>query len=107
MDQLGADHGKFNDDQVAARKDHSAQQVFDEYQAQHAKNMALIAKITAEVIRQAGAIPWYGPEYNLDDYIVYQYYGHNPEHTAPINFFKDPLKHNHQLPSASIKTAPP
>ena len=100
MNQLGADHGKFNDDQVAARQDHSAQAVFDEFQAQHAANMALIAQIPAEVIRQAGAIPWYGMEYSLDDYIVYQYYGHKREHTAQINVFKDALKQSGQLPNA-------
>jgi hypothetical protein len=100
LEQMGADHGKFNDDQVAARKDHSAQQVFDEYQAQHAKSMALIAHIPAEVIRQAGAIPWYGLEYSLDDLIVYQYYGHKREHMAQVNVFKDLLKQSGQLPSA-------
>ena len=100
MEQLGADHGKFNDDQVAARQGHSAQQVFDEVQAEHARSMALIAQIPAEVIRQAGAIPWYGLEYSLDDYIVYQYYGHKREHTAQINVFKDALKQAGQLRSA-------
>jgi hypothetical protein len=94
----GADPGKFNDDQVAARKGHTPQQVFDEYAAKQAETMDLIAKIPAEVIRQAGTLPWYGLEYSLDDYIVYQYYGHKREHTAQINVFKDLLKAQGVLP---------
>jgi hypothetical protein len=92
LDALNNDHGKFNDDEVAERKDRTAAEVFDEYQARQAETMALIARIPAEVIRQPGTLPWYGVEYSLDDFIVYQYYGHKREHTSQINVFKDLLK---------------
>jgi hypothetical protein len=94
---MNADPGKFNDDQVAARQNTPAQQVYDEYTAQHLITLELLAKIPAETVRQAGTLPWYGPEYALDDFIVYQYYGHKREHTAQINVFKDLLKHSGQL----------
>jgi hypothetical protein len=100
LEKYGADPGKFNDDQVAERANRSAKDVFDEYKAQHAKTMELIAEIPAERIRQPGTLPWYGAQYALDDFIVYQYYGHKREHTAQINVFKDLLKHSGQLPSA-------
>ena len=95
-----ADPGKFNDDQVGQRKDRPAKEVFDEYQAQYARTMALIAEIAGEVLRKPGTIPWYGLQYALDDLIVYQYYGHKREHIAQVNVFKDLLKHSGKLPSA-------
>jgi hypothetical protein len=94
-----ADPGKFNDDQVDQRKDRPAQAVFDEYQAQHAKTMELIAHIPAETLRKPGTLPWYGELYALDDLIVYQYYGHKREHMAQVNVFKDLLKHSGKLPT--------
>ncbi len=95
-----ADPGKFNDDEVAERKARTPAQVFDEYCARHAETMALIARIPAETIRQPGTLPWYGPDYSLDDFIVYQYYGHKREHTSQINVFKDLLKQQGLLPKA-------
>jgi hypothetical protein len=97
---MNTDPGKFNDDEVAERKDKTAAEVFDEYQARQAETMALIARLPAEVIRQPGTLPWYGAAYSLDDFIVYQYYGHKREHTAQINVFKDLLKQQGLLPKA-------
>jgi hypothetical protein len=87
-----ADHGLFNDVQVAARKDKSPAEVRDEYNAMHAKNMGLIAQFAPEKLREVGTLPWYGMEYALDDYIVYSFYGHKREHGAQIDVFKDKLK---------------
>ena len=58
----------------------------------HARTMALIADIPAEVLRQPGTIPWYGDEYALDDLIVYQYYGHKREHMAQVDKFRDEFR---------------
>jgi uncharacterized damage-inducible protein DinB len=33
-----------------------------------------------------------GEEYDLEDFIAYQYYGHKREHSAQINIFKDRFK---------------
>lgn len=92
LQRLGADHQRFNDDEVAARDHMSPQEVLKEYKAHHAQNMELIARIPDTRLREVAAIPWYGPEYSLDDLIVYQYYGHKREHGAQINVFKDLLK---------------
>ena len=97
LSAMNADPGKFNDDQVAARQNTPAQEVYAEYQAQHARTLELLAKIPVETVRQPGTLPWYGPEYALDDFIVYQYYGHKREHTSQINVFKDVLKNSGQL----------
>jgi hypothetical protein len=40
--------------------------------------------IPAEPWREAGTIPWYGPEYSLNDLVVYQMYGHRREHDPQL-----------------------
>jgi hypothetical protein len=80
---------EFNDSQVALRKEKTAGETLAEYNDQQAQTMKLAAQISAETWRQAGTLPWYGPEYALDDFIVYSYYGHKREHCAQINVFRD------------------
>ena len=82
---------QFNDDEVALRQDKTIADVLAEYNDTHAQTMALAARIPAETYRQNGTLPWYGPEYDLDDFIVYSYYGHKREHCAQIAVFCDQL----------------
>jgi hypothetical protein len=70
----------FNDDQAAIRHDWPVEQVVAELRDAHASVMALAPRIPAERWREVGAIPWYGPEYALDDFLVYTQYGHKREH---------------------------
>ena len=42
--------------------------------------------------REPGTLPWYGPEYDLEDFIAYTFYGHKREHMAQVNVFLDTLK---------------
>jgi hypothetical protein len=82
----------WNDEMVASRRDKIPQETLTEYNEGHTRNMALIAKVTPEVCREVGLLPWYGPEYSLDDFLVYSFYGHKREHGAQVNVFKDVLK---------------
>ena len=81
----------FNDVQVSKREKMSWSEVLNEYESVHAQTMKLVAQFSPETLRQVGTIPWYGPEYALDDLIVYAFYGHKREHCAQINVFKDKL----------------
>lgn len=54
--------------------------------------MERIGQIDAAVRREPGRLPWYGMEYALDDYLVYQFYGHKREHAAQIQAFRDPYR---------------
>lgn len=81
----------FNDSEVALRQGKSASEVLAEYQDIQTKTMALAAQIPLEMWPQTGALAWYGPEYALDDFIVYSYYGHKREHSAQIAVFCDQL----------------
>jgi hypothetical protein len=91
LDKYGAGPLQFNDDEVAARQDMTAAEVLAEYKDTQAQTMALAARIPAETYGQNGALPWYGLEYDLDDYIAYAFYGHKREHSAQIAVFCDQL----------------
>jgi hypothetical protein len=82
---------KFNDVQVALRKDKTIGEVLAEYNDTQAHVMSLVTQVPVETLRQPGTLPWYGMEYALDDFIVYSYYGHKREHSAQIAVFRDQL----------------
>lgn len=79
----------FNDTEVAARQDKTIGEVLAEYNGTQAQTIALAARIPAETYRQNGTLPWYGPEYDLDDFLVYTFYGHKREHSAQVAVFGD------------------
>ncbi len=81
----------FNDEQAAQRKDWPIQQILDEYNSAHERVMELVARIPAETFLQPGLVSWYGPEYSLDEYIVYTNYAHKREHAGQISVFRDRL----------------
>ena len=84
-DLMSADPRTFNDDQAAIRKDWPIEQVMAEFLAAHERVMRHAKAISAEVWREVGTIPWYGPEYALDDLVVYQMYGHKREHDPQLS----------------------
>ena len=85
-------HENFNDLQVEQRQDNSPMQVKAEYEDTHQKVRKLIAQVSVETRRQKGVLAWYGGEYDLEDFLVYSFYGHKREHSAQIAVFKDTLK---------------
>lgn len=84
-DLMSADPGTFNDDQAAVRKDWSIEQVRAEFLDAHERAMRHARAIAPDVWREVGTIPWYGPEYSLDDLVVYQMYGHKREHDPQLS----------------------
>jgi hypothetical protein len=83
---------KFNDLQVEQRQGNSPAQAQAEYEDAHQKVWELIAQVPIETRRQKGVLPWYGEAYDLEDFLVYSFYGHKREHSAQIAVFKDTLK---------------
>jgi hypothetical protein len=84
-DLMSADPRTFNDDQAAVRKDWPIEQVRAEFLDAHERAMRHARAIAPEVWREVGTIPWYGPEYSLDDLVVYQMYGHKREHDPQLS----------------------
>jgi hypothetical protein len=75
----------FNDDQAAIRVDWSVEAIVAELRDAFAAAMALVSRIPPERWREVGTIPWYGPEYALDDLVVYLMYGHKREHAPQLD----------------------
>jgi ketosteroid isomerase-like protein/uncharacterized damage-inducible protein DinB len=81
----------FNDSEVALRQAMTLNEVLAEYNAAQAQSIALLNQIPVAQRRQTGALAWYGAEYDLEDFLVYTYYGHKREHSAQIAHFCDQL----------------
>lgn len=82
----------FNDNQVAAYKDHSAGEVLKAYEAAWQNTMTTSRKLAADLWDKAGLIPWYGEEYSLAELMVYSIYAHKREHSAQIAVYHDTVK---------------
>ena len=91
LDLLLVDEARFNDIEVAKRRDHTIEVIWTEYKTAHETAVSLINQIPQEKLRQKGLLPWYGPAYDLEDFLVYTYYGHKREHCAQIDLFRDRL----------------
>ena len=81
----------FNDTEVDRRQAKSPAEVWAEYEQMTAQTKELIAQLPMEFHRKNGILTWYGPEYDLEDFIIYTFYGHKREHMSQINVFKDKL----------------
>jgi hypothetical protein len=84
-DLMAADPATFNDDQAAIRRDWPIEDVLDEFVNAHDRAMAHAAAISPERWREVGTIPWYGPQYALDDLVVYTMYAHKREHDPQLS----------------------
>jgi DinB superfamily len=81
----------FNDPEVDKRRHLTNEQVLAEYRETHERSMELIRLLPPEKLQETGALPWYGKEYDLEDFIAYGFYGHKREHCSQINVFRDEL----------------
>jgi hypothetical protein len=85
----------FNDDQAAIRRDWTVEQVVAELRDAHRLVMELAARIPAETWATVGSIPWYGPQYSLDELLVYTMYGHKREHGPQLEAVLDRAGRGH------------
>ena len=84
-----ADDVDFNMGQAALRASWPVERVVEEYNSVHAELRRLAALIDGEAWRRVGTIPWYGPDYSLEDYLVYRVYGHIREHATHLGMATD------------------
>ncbi len=89
LDHFGSAGPAFNDAEVAARAGVGLEDVLAELGEAHEETLRLAAMIPPERLREPGTLPWYGADYDIDDFIVYQYYGHKREHAAQVEAFRD------------------
>ena len=82
----------FNDVEVdQKRADQSPADAWAEYVANYQRALSLLEQIPVADRRRVGALPWYGPEYDLEDFLAYTFYGHKREHCAQIMVYRDTL----------------
>ena len=90
-DRYQSGHGG-NDAEVDNRKALSPNEILSEYEQARALVNERVREIPVDTLRRTGSMPWYGEQYDLEDYIVFVGYGHKREHAAQLNAFKDSLK---------------
>ena len=79
-----ANPATFNDDQAAVRRGWTVDEVLTELRDANLRVKRLARQLSGETWSRVGTIPWYGPEYALDDLAVYSIYGHKREHGPQI-----------------------
>lgn len=92
LDQYRSQGLAFNDYQVNSREEMKYEQVLAEYTTAYEQVSQLANQIPASLWTQTGLLEWYGAEYDLEDFIVYTYYGHKREHCGQIQVFSDQFK---------------
>jgi hypothetical protein len=102
--QLGLQ--KFNEAEVAARRNKTVSEVLAEYKDTYAQSAWLLSQIPAELHQRNGSLPWYGEEFDLDDFIVYTFYGNKREHSAQIAAFRDQLDEKSKKDQPRVKVTP-
>lgn len=91
LDLLLGDWEGFNDKQVEHRREMDSDTVLAEYKDAHEGVRRIAVTLEPKRFTKTGTLPWYGEAYSLDDYIVYQFYGHKREHAAQLEVFADDL----------------
>lgn len=99
LDDMMQDYTGFNDNQVEFYHDHSTGALITMYTEQCARSIDLYQQIPTSLALRKGVLPWYGEEYDLEDFIVYTFYGHKREHSAQINAFRDVLDRRADAPT--------
>jgi hypothetical protein len=82
----------FNDIEVDKRDGMTFAALVQEYTQASERVRDLAARVPLALRRQAGTLPWYGDEYDLEDLVAYSNYGHKREHCAQIAVYRDTLK---------------
>lgn len=86
--RLGDD---FGDALVKRSEGKSSDVVLADYMDAFEESFHYAKQFPVEKYSQAGLLTWYGDEYDLDDFLVYSFYGHKREHGAQIAAFRDRL----------------
>jgi len=92
VERFKAEPQLFNDVEVdQKRASQSPADAWAEYVSNWERAMSLLDEIPVADRRVTGALPWYGEEYDLEDFLAYTFYGHKREHCAQIMVYRDGL----------------
>jgi hypothetical protein len=88
-----------NDREVARRREWPVARTLAEYTDTVRQVLQVAARVSPEMARRPGTLPWYGEEYALDDFLVYVSYGHKAEHCAQIGVYREQRKGRGPVPA--------
>jgi len=83
-------NGQVNGSGGKRHAERNADDLWAEYEAAHQRSRALLARIARESSRFNGTPSSYGPDADLEDFLVYSY-GHKQRHAAQIAVYRDQL----------------
>lgn len=83
-------NGQLNGNGETRHADRSVDELWAEYEVAHRQSRALLARIARERSRISGISSCYGPDCDLEDFLVYSY-GHKQRHAAQIAVYRDQL----------------
>ncbi|MCC6614456.1 MAG: DinB family protein [Anaerolineae bacterium] len=84
------DEDAYNDKYGTSAATRTRADLMEEFQAVYERVAALARAISNETWHRFGTLPW-SDKNDLEDFIVYGYYGHKYEHAAQIVVFRDKL----------------
>jgi hypothetical protein len=88
LDMLLAGYDVFSDWAIRAHHAQPMHEGWAEYEAAHAQTLALLALIPADLRHQPGTLPWYGPEFTLDDFLLYTFFGTKRKWSVQLNTWR-------------------
>jgi hypothetical protein len=91
LDRLRRNFVEFRESEVQRRQSLTIEETVDEYLAAYEQNGPLVSRIPVDISHRNGTLPWYGAEFDLDDFIVFTFYGHKRERASQIAAFRDQL----------------
>ena len=84
LERFLAGHDQFNRMEIAERRSLTGAAVLDEYRYAYSQTRWLIAQVPREKWREVGTVPWYGPEFSLEDFVVLFLFEHKRGYVAQI-----------------------
>jgi hypothetical protein len=90
VDRFVADYERFAEDEIIQRRNLSGAEVLEEYRYAYALSSYLLSHVPSEQWRQPGTVPWYGPDFSLEDFVVLFLFEHKRDYIAHI------MKANHE-----------
>ena len=81
----------FNEYEVDLRSQRHFDSILQEYEETYHQTIDTIIRVPTTTLRQTGTLAWYGKDYDIEDFIVYTFYGHKREHAAQIAVYHDHL----------------
>jgi hypothetical protein len=73
---------------VARRRSYTIEDVLDEYNDVHMETINELIRIPEDKLRQKGTIPWYGEEYDLEQFIAHVFCHHKRDLSEHIATFR-------------------